>query len=373
MNRLKAMLYKEFIQLRRDVMMLRLLIMLPIVQIIIFGLAINTDVKHIPTVVFDQCKQEESRELMDAFTATNYYDIKYYADSIAEVNDKINSGQAVVGVVFPPDMVRDIKRGEAAQMQLIVDASDNMAANSAISTAQLAILQKTQQIQLSKISNRENLQTGVYDLRIRPWYNPDFISAYYIIPGIIGIVLTMTLVMAASMSIVREREEGTLEQLLITPLRPLELMIGKIVPYICVGYVQITIATLIGVIFFHVPFKGSIVLLYLLSTIFMIACLALGIFISTIAQNQMQAMQLSFFVMLPSILLSGFMFPRIAMPDFFYYFSMVIPMTHFIQITRGIFLKGIGLEYLYQPALFLIVFSVIALSISIWKFKRSLT
>ena len=208
MNRLKAMLYKEFIQLRRDVIMLRLLIMLPIVQIIIFGLAIDTDVKHIPTVVFDQCRQEESRELLDIFVATNYYDIKYRANSMAEVNDKINSGQAVVGIIFPPDMVRDIKHGELAQIQLIVDASDNMAATSAISTAQLAIQQKLQQFQLEKISNKENIVSGVYDLRIRPWYNPDFISAYYIIPGIIGIVLTMTLVMAASISIVRERRRG---------------------------------------------------------------------------------------------------------------------------------------------------------------------
>lgn len=253
---------------------------------------------------------------------------------------------------------------------MIVDASDNMSASSAINVAQLAINKKAEQMQLSSLSYNQNLVVGKYDLRIRAWYNPDFISANYIIPSIIGIVLMMTLIMVASISIVREKEEGTLEQLLISPLRPIELIVGKIVPYICVGYIQMIIAICVGYFGFNIPIKGSLILFILLTTIFMLAILSLGILISTVAQNQMQAMQLSFFVLLPSILLSGFMFPRVAMPDFFYYISMILPMTHYVEISRGIFLKGIGLEYLYQPTLFLIFFTIIVLSLSIWRFKK---
>lgn len=369
MYRIYAMLYKEFKQMRRDTTMLRLLILLPIIQILIFGLAINTEVKHIPTVVFDQCRQQESRELVDVLVATDYYDVKYYVNSIKEVNEKINSGEAIVGIIFPPDMVKRFKHGENVPIQLIVDASDNMSASSAISVAQLAVSKKVEQI-TSSYSQNANLIVGKYDLRIRAWYNPDFISANYIIPSIIGIVLMMTLIMAASISIVREKEEGTLEQLLISPLKPIELVIGKIIPYICVGYVQMLIAISIGYFIFEIPIKGSLILFVCLTTIFMLSILSLGILISTIAQNQMQAMQLSFFVLLPSILLSGFMFPRVAMPDFFYYISMALPMTHYVEISRGIFLKGIGLEYLYRPTLFLIIFTVIILSLSLWRFKK---
>ena len=370
MHRIYAILYKEFKQMHRDTTMLRLLILLPIIQILIFGLAINTEVKHIPTVVFDQCRQQESRELIDVLVATDYYDVIYYARSIKEVNEKINSGEAIVGIIFPPDMVKKFKHGDNVPIQLIVDASDNMSASSAINVAQLAINKKVEQVQLSSLSYNQNLVVGKYDLRIRAWYNPDFISANYIIPSIIGIVLMMTLIMVASISIVREKEEGTLEQLLISPLKPIELIIGKIVPYICVGYIQMIIAICVGYFAFNIPIKGSLILFILLTTIFMLAILSLGILISTVAQNQMQAMQLSFFVLLPSILLSGFMFPRVAMPDFFYYISMILPMTHYVEISRGIFLKGIGLEYLYQPTLFLIFFTIIVLSLSIWRFKK---
>lgn len=370
MHRIYAILYKEFKQMRRDITMLRLLILLPIIQILIFGLAINTEVKHIPTVVFDQCRQQESRELIDVLVATDYYDVIYYASSIKEVNEKINSGEAIVGIIFPPDMVKKFKHGDNVPIQLIVDASDNMSASSAINVAQLAINKKAEQMQLSSLSYNQNLVVGKYDLRIRAWYNPDFISANYIIPSIIGIVLMMTLIMVASISIVREKEEGTLEQLLISPLKPIELIIGKIVPYICVGYIQMIIAICVGYFGFNIPIKGSLFLFILLTTIFMLAILSLGILISTLAQNQMQAMQLSFFVLLPSILLSGFMFPRVAMPDFFYYISMILPMTHYVEISRGIFLKGISLEYLYQPTLFLVFFTIIVLSLSIWRFKK---
>lgn len=369
MHRLRAILYKEFIQIRRDTMMLRLLIFLPLIQILIFGFAINTDVKHLPTIVFDQCRQEESREILDVLTATGYYNITTVANSIAEVNDAIQSGQAVVGIIFPPDMVKEMKHGRAAQIQFIVDASDVNSATSAMNTAQLTVQQKSAQ-RLSSLGGNTYL-TGTYELRIRPWYNPDFVSSYNIIPGIMGLILTMTLVLMASMSIVREKEEGTLEQLLITPLRPWELMLGKIIPYLLLGYVQITIALFLGKVLFEVPFVGSLPLFYGLSTVFMLAMLSLGILISTVSQNQMQAMQLSIFLILPSILLSGFMFPRLAMPTIFYYASFAIPMTHYLQIARGIFLKGSTLAYLYEPLTWLALITILTLGLSIWRFQKT--
>jgi ABC-2 type transport system permease protein len=211
-----------------------------------------------------------------------------------------------------------------------------------------------------------------YDIRIRPWYNPDFISAFYMVPGIMGIILTMTMVMITSMAIVRERERGTLEQLIVTPLKSHELMLGKIIPYIFVGYVQATVALLVGILVFDLPIRGSIGLLYGLTSLFIIASLALGVLISTLTKTQMQAMQLSFFIFLPSVLLSGFMFPREAMPTLFYYIGMLLPLTFYLEIMRGIILKGIGINFLWSQVFALIVFIFALLTASILKFQKKI-
>ncbi len=372
MNRLRAMLRKEFAQMWRDRMLLGVMVVLPIVQLLLLGFAVRTEVKHLPTVVFDQCREEASRELLDTFVGTGYYEMTYVATSFAQVEDYIASGKAKVGIVFPPDFARRLDRHEPAQLQVIVDASDTMAASSAISTAQLVGQLKSQEILAERIGVGDAAALP-YDIRIRPWYNPDFVSDYNLIPGIMGVVITMTLIMLTSMAIVREKEQGTLEQLLVTPLRPSELILGKIAPYIVVGYMQITVALLVGRWIFEIPFAGHVLTLYLLTLPFILASLGLGIGISTVAKNQMQAMQMSFFVLLPSVLLSGFMFPREAMPSFFYYLSTVIPMTHYLQIIRGIMLKGIGWSYLWQPTLFLLAFAAVMLTFSVQRFRRILT
>ena len=290
------------------------------------------------------------------------------ADSNEAVTHSIDSGQAKVGIIFPPDFARDLKRGTSAQVQVLVDASDSMLSNQAIATANSIGLIKSQQILIQKMSSRQL----PYDIRVRPWYNPDGITAYFMVPAILGIVVTMTMVILTSVAIVRERERGTLEQLLVTPIKPLELMIGKILPYIAMGYIQITVALLVGVLVFHVPIRGSLQQLYLLTLFFITASLGLGLMISNIAKNQMQAFQMSFFVMLPSILLSGFMFPRAAMPRLIYYISDIIPLTYYLDIIRGIILKGIGFEYLIGQVTALLVFSVFFLAISTLKFKKKL-
>lgn len=373
MIRLRALLMKEFIQMRRDKLTFGMMVVFPIIQLLLFGFAINTDVKHLSTIVFDQSLQQEGRDLLAAFTSSEYFDIKYTAVSYQEVTAAVESGKTKVGIIIPPDYTDNIKHGRSATVQVIVDASDSMAASSAIASAQLIGQIRSQEL-LIKRTQGVTGKTIVppIDIRIRPWYNPDFISPYYMVPGILGIVLTMTLVMITSMAIVRERERGTLEQLIVTPIKTHELMLGKIIPYIFVGYVQATLALAVGVIIFDVPLRGSIALLYGLTTLFIIASLSLGVLISTIAKTQMQAMQLSFFIFLPSVLLSGFMFPREAMPQFFYQLGHMLPLTFYLEILRGIMLKGISINFLWSQVLALIVYILAALSLSIVKFQKKI-
>lgn len=368
MSRILAVLYKEILQIRRDRMTMALVFMIPIVQLLLFGYAIQTEVKHIPTVVFDQSLSQSSREMLDAFSASGYFDITYAADSFSDVNEKIDSGKAQVGIVFPPDFAKIVHRGDSAPIQILVDASDNMVANQAIAVANSIGLLKSQEV----LTEKFHMNKPPYDIRVRPWYNPDGITAYYMVPAILGIVVTMTMVIMTSMGIVRERERGTLEQIMVTPIKSYELMIGKILPYIGLGYIQITVALIIGVVVFHVPIKGSLLQLYLLTLFFITASLGLGILISNIAKTQMQAMQMAFFVMLPSILLSGFLFPRGAMPTLIYYIGNLIPLTYYLDIIRGIVLKGIGFSYLIGQVTSLLIFSIVLLTLSSIKFKKKI-
>lgn len=350
-------------------MTLALVFMLPLVQLLIFGYAIQTEVKHIPTVVFDQSLSRESRELLEAFSASGYFDLTSSANSYGEVNKMIDSGQAKVGIVFPPDFAVLVRKGASAPVQVLVDASDNMVANQAIATVNAIGLIKAQELLAKKAGHL----SPPYDIRVRPWYNPDGITAYYMVPAILGVVVTMTMVIMTSMGIVRERERGTLEQLMVTPLQSFELMVGKILPYIVLGYIQITVALIVGVLVFQVPIKGSLFQLYTLTLFFITASLGLGILISNVAKTQMQAMQMAFFVMLPSILLSGFMFPRDAMPRIIYYLGNCIPLTYYLDIIRGIILKGVGFSYLMGQVASLLVFSVLLLTVSTLKFKKKIS
>lgn len=372
MHRLGALLIKEFIQMRRDRLTFAMMIGLPVLQLLLFGFAINTDVKHLSTIVFDQSLQQEGRDLLASFRSSEYFDLRYEAKSYAEVTASIEQGQTKVGVIIPPDYAENIKHGRSAPVQVIVDASDSMAASSAIAAAQMLGQVKSQEILSKKLTGSSGSHTinMPVDVRIRPWYNPDFISAFYMVPGILGIVLTMTMVMITSMAIVREREKGTLEQLIVTPMKTYEMMLGKIIPYIFVGYVQASLALLVGSFVFHVPLRGSLALLFGLTTIFIVASLSLGILISTIAQTQMQAMQMSFFIFMPSVLLSGFMFPREAMPQFFYYLGDLLPLTFYLEILRGIVLKGIGLNFLWSQVMALLAYILAVFILSVVKFQK---
>ena len=375
MTRLIAIIKKEFIQMGRDKLTIGIMVLMPIVQVLIFGFAINTDVKHLAAAVFDQSLSTESREFLDSLTATEYYDITYIATSFQDVTDQIQKGTVKAGIIIPPDYARNIKNGRGTQVQVIVDATDSTSASSAISTAQLVGQSKSQEIVFQKLSAAGNLvafNKNIIDVRIRPWYNPDFITAFYMVPGLCATILTLTMLLITSLAIIRERERGTLEQLMVTPLKSHELMIGKIIPYILMGYVQLTVLLVVAKIIFNVPFLGNIFLLYLLTGLFIIASLGLGLMVSNFAKTQMQGMMISFSLILPSIMLSGFIFPREAMPKIFYYLGSILPITFYLQIIRGIVLKGNTIHYLWPQIFALSLISIVVLTISIKKFKKRL-
>ena len=363
MMRIWALLVKELIQMRRDPMTIGVTFLLPVIYLVVFGFAISTDVRHQSTVVFDQSRSEESRNFLAAMTASGYFDLRYIAWSYDELNARIESGDAKIGVVFPPDLAREANAGHTVPIQVIVDASDSIASTSAIA-AVTGLGMRLQPVAAPAAA-------PAYDVRIRAWYNPDAVTSYYMLPALMGIILTITMVLMVSMSIVREREAGTLEQLLVTPLSVWELLVGKILPYIILGYIQTTICVLVALAVFGVPLRGSIVLLYALTTLFLLASLTMGLMISSLAQNQLQAGLMSIATLLPGMLLSGFMFPRAAMPEFFQYISLAIPMTHYIEILRMIFLKGGGIAALWDETAFLALFTLVFFGTAVRKFKRS--
>ncbi len=370
-GRLKALVRKEFIQVLRDRITLAIIIFMPFAQLLIFGFAINTDVKHLATAIFDQSRTQESREMITSFTSSNYFDIKLYAQNISEVNKAVESGKVKVALVFPPDYAKKLRSGRQAQVQVLVDATDNMSASSALAAAQTLGMLKSQELLEGKFKSMGmKVPPQMVDMRIRPWYNPDFITSWYIVPGIMGLLLTLTLITMMAMAIVRESEQGTLEQLLVTPMRTWELLLSKILPYIVIGYIQAIVAILVGIFIFGMPFLGSTALFFFLTFFYVVANLSLGIMISTFAQNQMQALQMSIFILLPSILLSGFVFPIEAMPAGFRYLGECFPITYYIRLSRQIILKGGGMEYVWKDALALCAYIAVMFSSSIIMFKK---
>ena len=364
--RILALLVKELIQMRRDPITIGVTFLLPVIYLVVFGFAIRTDVRHQSTVVFDQSRSEESRNFLAAMTASGYFDLRCIAWSYDELNERIERGDAKIGIVFPPDLVREANAGHTVPVQAIVDASDSISSTSAIA----ALTGLGMRVQPVAVRGAP-MAAPAYDVRIRAWYNPDAVTAYYMLPALMGIILSITMVVMVSMSIVREREAGTLEQLLVTPLHIWELLVGKILPYIMLGYIQTTICILVALAVFGVPLRGSVLLLYALTTLFLLASLTMGLMIASLAQNQLQAGLMSIATLLPGFLLSGFMFPRDAMPVFFQYLSLAIPMTHYIEILRMIFLKGGGITALYQQSAFLALFTFVFFGTAVRKFKRS--
>jgi ABC-2 type transport system permease protein len=334
MPRFWPMFRKEFVQMRRDRLTLGIMIGVPVLQLLLFGFAIQTDVRHIPTVVLDESRTPESRDIIAAFQNTGNFRIIGHVDG-------------------RPALDAAIARG---------DAQAALAAAGGVAQARnLAIL-----------GARAGPGPLPLEARVRPRYNPGLRSPVYIVPGLVGVILTITMVLITAMAIVRERERGTLEQLIVTPVTRTELMLGKIAPYVGVGLVQMTTVLVLGRFVFDVPFTGNVLLLYAIAHLFIIASLAFGLFVSTLVRTQQQAMQVSFFFVLPNILLSGFMFPRQAMPLVFQWISLALPLTHFLTVLRGILLKGVGLEALWRETATLLGFSVLLITLAVRRFHKNL-
>ena len=363
-HRFIAVLAKEFVQMRRDRLTFAMMVGIPIIQLILFGFAINSDPKALPTAVLAADNSIYSRSFVRAMENSGYFRVVRQLSSEAEAGRVLTEGQVQFVLTIPENFARKLVRGERPVLLLEADATDPAATSNA-----LAALMNLNQTALTRdlAGGLAHLQNGLppYEVRVHRRYNPEGVTQYNIVPGLIGVILTMTMVMMTSLAMTRERERGTMENLLATPVRPGEVMAGKIIPYIIVGYVQVAIILLAAKLLFAVPVVGSLALLSLVLVLFMAANLAVGFTFSTLAKNQMQAMQMTFFFFLPSMLLSGFMFPFRGMPEWAQWLGEVLPLTHFLRVVRGILLKGNGTAEiapeLWPMALFLLAAAVVAL------------
>lgn len=375
MLRVLAVIRKEFIQIRRDRRTLAMVLVLPAMQLLMFGYAINTTVDHIPSVVFDQAHDASSRSLIAAFQNSGYFDFVADEQDALQVRYAIDQGVARAGFIIAPDYSRNLLAGQPAQVQVVVDGSDpNYAQTVLFAAATVSQARSAEELasRLERLGRGAGSGNPITDIRPTVLYNPSMLSVTFMIPGLIGLILQFQALILTTFALVRERERGTLEQLLVTPIKPWELMTGKIVPYVVLAFANITIALMVGVLWFKVEFVGNLILFLALSLVFLISTLGIGLFISTISQTQGQAIQVALFFMLPSILLSGFVFPREAMPLPLHDVGYLIPLTYFLKIVRGIMLKGVGLDALWGDVWPLCLFGLAVFTLSALRFRKQL-
>jgi len=371
-HRLRSIIWKEFIQMRRDRATLGMMLGIPIIQLLVFGYAIRMDVRHLPMAVYDESRTQESRELIQKLAATDNFVVTRHVESYTEANRLIDRGTVRAAIVIPEDYARRLKRARPSSAQLLVDASDPNTSQNAIAAAQLVGQRKNIDVLTSLSRMPVDTDAPPVDVRVRPLYNPALKSSIFIVPGIIGMILSVTMMIITSMSVVREREQGTLEQLIVTPITRGEIMIGKIAPYVLVGYVQLTAVLTLGHFIFHVPIRGSLLVVYAVTFLFIVANLGLGLFISTLAKTQAQSMQASYFFFLPNVLLSGFMFPREGMPYVAREIGLLFPLTYYLQILRGVVLKGADLLDVLPQTLMLLLLAIVFFGFSVQRFQKRL-
>ncbi len=369
MRRLLALTWKEFMQLKRDRLTLRMIVFVPLMQTLIFGYAINYDVKHLRTVVLDESRSFHSRELVAKLTASEYFDVVGRVDDMQAMQSALDSAQASVGLVIDRDYGANRHRGTPAAALLIVNASDTTTATQAMSIAGGVATQ----VSLQALARRAGWHEAALpvDLRVRPWYNPDLRTATFIIPGLLAIILSFTLLQFTAGAIVRERELGTLEQLQVTPVTRTQLIVGKLLPFIVIGYVQLTLTVVLMRYLFDIPIAGSVLLLYAVALLFIASVLGLGMLISTAVQTQRQAQQLSLMLLLPFVFLSGYVFPIDGMPPIFQAISRLIPARYFIEVVRGIVLRGAGLAELWVPVAWLAFYTVAIIGAAVFRFRKT--
>ncbi|MEO6352240.1 MAG: ABC transporter permease [Burkholderiaceae bacterium] len=370
-SRFVAILLKEFRQIRRDRMTFAMMVGMPIVQLILFGFAINTDPKHLPLALVSADQSIFSRSFIAALENSAYFRVAQRPPSEAQANQLLAEGRVQFVLVIPADFSRRLLRGEKPVVLLAADATDPAASGNALA-AITNISRQALRYDLKGPLAALQPTDAPFEVRVQRRYNPDGLSRYNIVPGLIGVILTMTMVMMTALAMTRERERGTMENLLATPVRPFEVMTGKIVPYILIGYIQVAVILVAARILFEVPMVGSLGLLLLALVLFMAAHLAVGFTFSTIAKNQLQAMQLTFFFFLPSMLLSGFMFPFRGMPAWAQWVGEMLPLTHFLRIVRGILLKGNTLAEISADLWPIAVFMLAAGALAMQRYQKTL-
>jgi ABC-2 type transport system permease protein len=366
-RRAGAMLTKEFIQLKRDRVSFVMIIMIPLMQLVLFGYAINTTPRDLPTAVLLQETSDVGRSILKALENTRYFKITHEAKSEAEFDRLLASGTVLFAIEIPAGFERKLRRGDRPALLIAADATDPVAAGTA-----LAALGQVVQTALVHDRALPDSPTPLFEIRAHARYNPAAVTSLNIVPGLVGTILTMTMLIFTALSVTREIERGTMESLLAMPISPLEIMVGKIVPYVIVGFIQASLIVAVGVILFGVPILGSLLLLALLSTLFISTNLAIGYTFSTLAQNQLQAMQMTIMFFLPNILLSGFMFPFLGMPVWAQWIGEFLPLTHYLRIVRSIMLKGAGIADLRYDTLALFGLMLIAMTIAVTRFRRTL-
>jgi ABC-2 type transport system permease protein len=371
LKRLWAMIVKEFIQMRRDRVTFGMMIGVPLMQLVLFGFAINADPKHLPTAVLLSDHGPQGRTLLYAIQNSGYFEFVRQVHTESEGHDVLARGEVQFVVNIPENFTRDLLRGDRPAVLVEADATDPAATSNALSSLRVLLgtaLQNDLKGPLAFLAGVD----GPIDLRVHARYNPEAVTQYNIVPGLMGVVLTMTMVMITALAITREHESGTMENLLSMPTRPFEVMIGKIVPYILVGYIQVVLILIAARFLFDVPMVGNLILLLVVALVFIVANLAVGITLSTVARNQRQAIQMSFFFFLPSIFLSGFMFPFRGMPGWAQTIGELLPLTHFLRIVRGILLKGNGLDDVVLQLWQIALFAAVALTIGVVRYRRTL-
>jgi ABC-2 type transport system permease protein len=374
MRRFRALIKKEILHMLRDPRTLIFIFIMPVLQLLLLGYANNTEVKNVPTVIFDQSNSQASRALLDSFRVTGYFSFDYVASTDAEVADLIDSGKVKVGIIIPPDYNGNLLSGDTAQVSVLIDGSDPTTASAVLSAATLAGQAHGTSLRLQQLAMAGAVSAGVapVDVRTRVLYNPDLLGSYNIVPGLIAMILFQTATSLTALSIVRERERGTIEQLIVTPIRSWELILAKIIPYILVSFADMLLILLIGTLWFGVPIRGSLWLLFAMTGLYLLPTLGLGLLISTFARTQQQAQLMTMPILLPAMMLSGFLFPVASLPVFLQFVGNLFPLTYFIYILRSVVIKGVGIQMIIPQTIALIVFAIVLLGAAALRFRKKL-
>jgi len=373
-SRLWSIMRKEIIQMTRDRRTVIITFIQPILMLFLLGSAATSDVRNVPAALFDQDHSQAARDLLDAYRAADYFRFSYQVQSVEEMQKLIDSGAAKAGLIIPPDYGKRIAANEPAQVAFVIDGSDATLASTALSAATLIGQSKSTAVLRAQLDARGQSTTSSAPIEVRTqvWYNPDLVQAYFMIPGLMGTILLQLAVMLTASSIVRERERGTIEQLIITPIRSWELVVGKLTPYVFLAFFDMLEVLVVGTLAFHVPMNGNLELLLLMSALFLATGLGIGLFISTVAKTQQEAQMLSALIQMPSFFLAGFFFPIAAMPPFLQALSYLVPLRYFLTIVRAIMLKGAGVEAFSGDLIALAVFCVLIMVLAVRRFRKRL-